>query len=231
MVKKEKAASDSAIIGNGLSVFHTETFEKASDEKKDRIFTTAISEFADLGFSAASINTIARKAGVSIGAMYSYFSSKEDLFLAVSQKGVEIFNRVIEEARPQEGGFFDVLERLLDLTIIYARQHPDLCKLYLSVSSEELASLEERLSTDMESSFQSFYTDLLTKAKREGEIREDVDVGVAGFFIDNLIIMLQLSYSLTYYKKRLQSYVGEAGVEDDHALRANLLNLIHKSLS
>lgn len=60
-------------------------FETTSPARRQRIFEAAIHEFATKGFNAANINIIARAAGVSIGSMYSYFASKEDLFLQVME--------------------------------------------------------------------------------------------------------------------------------------------------
>ncbi|MEA4812308.1 MAG: TetR/AcrR family transcriptional regulator [Anaerolineaceae bacterium] len=211
--------------------FGTETFERISDEKRDRIFTTAISEFAEHGYSAASINTIARKAGVSIGGMYKYFDSKEDLFLAMVGKGLELLNRIILELGSLDEPVFEVIDRLLHLTVRYAKKHADLSKLYLLMTTEELAPLADRLSEKMETSFHDFYLQLLSAAKERGEIKEGADINLAAYMIDNLVIMLQLSYSVTYYRRRLEKYLGLEAAEDDEALCLGLLEHIRNSLA
>ena len=43
--------------------------------------------FLAQGFDAASMNDIARKAGVSKGTLYVYFKSKEELFEAITERG------------------------------------------------------------------------------------------------------------------------------------------------
>ena len=42
--------------------------------------------FLAQGFDAASMDDIARKAGVSKGTLYVYFKSKEDLFEAITEE-------------------------------------------------------------------------------------------------------------------------------------------------
>lgn len=53
------------------------------EEIKKEILQTALKEFHDKGFSNASMRNIARNAGVSLGNIYRYFPSKEDLFKAL----------------------------------------------------------------------------------------------------------------------------------------------------
>ena len=58
-------------------------FEKLSDSKKKAILDAATREFAEHGFGAASYNRIIDLAGISKGAMYYYFSDKDDLYRTV----------------------------------------------------------------------------------------------------------------------------------------------------
>ena len=52
------------------------------------IIEAALSVFAENGFAAARLDEIARRAGVSKGALYLYFETKEDLFRAVVRAAV-----------------------------------------------------------------------------------------------------------------------------------------------
>jgi AcrR family transcriptional regulator len=47
------------------------------------ILAAAMEEFLEKGFRSASLRNIVKKAGVTTGAFYGYFSSKEDLFEAL----------------------------------------------------------------------------------------------------------------------------------------------------
>ncbi len=55
--------------------------------QKDHIMETALRLFAEKGYGSTSIATIAREAGVAQGLMYNYFTSKEDLLLAILETG------------------------------------------------------------------------------------------------------------------------------------------------
>ena len=56
----------------------SEAYERA---RRHQILDAAAKCFSRGGFSATSMPEIAAEAGLSVGALYRYFSSKEDLFL------------------------------------------------------------------------------------------------------------------------------------------------------
>jgi AcrR family transcriptional regulator len=66
--------------------------------KRRQIVAGAHAVFLARGFDAASMNDIARAAGVSKGTLYVYFDSKEDLFEAI----------VEQECEAQASGIFDL---------------------------------------------------------------------------------------------------------------------------
>jgi len=60
--------------------------EEIRTEKRQQILDAAITLFADSGFHATSISSIAKEAGVSKGLMYNYFESKEALLHAITDE-------------------------------------------------------------------------------------------------------------------------------------------------
>ena len=57
--------------------------EEKSSTTLENIFRAAMEEFSDRGFLGASLRQIVKRAGVTTGAFYGYFSSKEALFNAI----------------------------------------------------------------------------------------------------------------------------------------------------
>jgi AcrR family transcriptional regulator len=51
-------------------------------EVRERIVAAALRVFGDKGFHGATIADVVRESGLSVGAIYTYFKSKDDLFLA-----------------------------------------------------------------------------------------------------------------------------------------------------
>ncbi|WP_293679154.1 TetR/AcrR family transcriptional regulator [uncultured Phenylobacterium sp.] len=58
-------------------------FRRRKADRPAEIVGAALAVFAEKGFAAAKLDEIARRAGVSKGAVYLYFETKEDIFRAV----------------------------------------------------------------------------------------------------------------------------------------------------
>ena len=58
-------------------------FRRRKADRPGEIVSAALAVFAEKGFAAAKLDEIARRAGVSKGAVYLYFETKEDIFRAV----------------------------------------------------------------------------------------------------------------------------------------------------
>jgi AcrR family transcriptional regulator len=64
-------------------------FARLDPEKRAKIILVASSEFAASGYEKASLNTIISRCGMSKGAMYYYFSDKDDLYRTVLEDFLE----------------------------------------------------------------------------------------------------------------------------------------------
>ena len=76
---------------------HKEAFDRISAERQNEILETAIEEFSSKGYKNANINIISKNAGISIGLMYKYFATKEDLFFTCISKGMVLLRETLEE--------------------------------------------------------------------------------------------------------------------------------------
>ena len=68
-----------------------EQFKVLRENKKREIMDAALNLFAEKGFAAASINMIAKRAGISKGLIYNYFESKEELITTILNSGFDEF--------------------------------------------------------------------------------------------------------------------------------------------
>ncbi len=67
----------------------SEQFDVIRNRKKQLILDTALKLFAENGFHATSISRIAKKAGISKGLTYNYFSSKQEILDEIIQNGFD----------------------------------------------------------------------------------------------------------------------------------------------
>lgn len=214
--------------------YHKSTFEKTSRDRQIKVYWAAISVFSQKGYEAASVQDIAQKAGISVGSLYSYFSSKEDLFKAIAEMGYAVLEQIVKEWNPRkEDSFRSAMTTLFRLTLEYSRKYPDLSKLYLLLTTDSLSPFSEKLSKQMEISFRSAYAQLLKNAQEKGELRSDIDLEMAGYFLDNTAVMLQFSQTSKYYQERLRQYLALSDDEempDDRIVDA-LVNYVCNGLT
>ena len=208
------------------ATFHKDTFDKIPGEKRARILEIATAEFASQGFDNANINSIADKAGVSVGSLYKYFDSKEDFFLTCVTGGVETLERVLSEAFDSDEDLMIKTERIVRLIQKHSREHRDLIRLYNEITSESNSALLKKLSFDLESISARVYTGLIAQAQATGELREDMDPALFAFFADSLFMVLQFSYACEYYQERFKLYAGEDILDRDEAVVQQLLRFL-----
>jgi AcrR family transcriptional regulator len=63
-------------------------FRRRKADRPAEIVSAALAVFAEKGFAAAKLDDIAARAGVSKGAVYLYFETKEDVFRAVVEQAI-----------------------------------------------------------------------------------------------------------------------------------------------
>jgi len=84
----------------------------------ERILEAAMGLFEERGFSATSVEEIASRAGVAKGSVYWHFRSKDDLLLAIVDRGIgNVLARVEDLVRNAKGGPVRAIETILDLDL------------------------------------------------------------------------------------------------------------------
>src|SRR5690606_25727803 len=69
-----------------------------ADVRRQSVLDAARSAFFELGMDKTSMREIARRAGYTVGAIYSYFASKEDVYGALLAESLERLNGCVRAA-------------------------------------------------------------------------------------------------------------------------------------
>ncbi|KAF0194592.1 MAG: transcriptional regulator [Bacillota bacterium] len=102
-----------------------QSFYNLTPERQEQIRTACVAEFASLGYSKASTNTMCREAGISKGLLFHYFGTKKELFLYLVDHLVEILLEEFYQGINQERE--DLFERMLKWSLRrleLARKYP-----------------------------------------------------------------------------------------------------------
>src|SRR5512139_2032486 len=73
--------------------------QQRSEETRSRILEAAIKLFSNRGYNKASVDDICAEAGISKGAFYHHFESKQGLFLALLDGWLKTIDNAIEASK------------------------------------------------------------------------------------------------------------------------------------
>jgi len=205
-------------------------FNRLDNQKKEAILSTAIVEFSSQGFNSTNINVIAQKANISVGAMYKYFNSKRALYLTCVELSIMHLNNAIEQVVSSGDGIFIILERIINTIQKDRKQNELYTKLYYEMATEGNAEYAMTISSLVEGVTANLYSAFIKEAQQSQGLRQDIDPRFFAWLIDNLLMMLQFSYSCEYYKDRMKIYTNESVLDDDHHVCEQMMRFIKGAL-
>jgi TetR/AcrR family transcriptional regulator, transcriptional repressor of aconitase len=150
--------------------------EERKAERREQILEGARHCFAEHGYEGATVAKLEREIGLSRGAIFNYFPSKEDLFLELAARDTK---RVSEVFLDQ--GLKGVLHEIVDFD-------PSWLSVYLELVRR--ARTDPAFRTRLESRETEFVLAnraRVEEAQRAGEIRDDLDPKSLGIFV-NLVL-------------------------------------------
>ncbi|WP_344563431.1 TetR/AcrR family transcriptional regulator [Streptomyces axinellae] len=157
--------------------------------RRAELLATAAEVFAELGYNATTVRTIADRAGMLAGSLYYHFDSKESMVddvLSAFLDDLWTGYRRVEEAelapRPTFEGLvaesFAQMERHRPAVVIYQKE------------ARRLASQSEArfgYLTDSQQRFQQLWTRTLERGVADGSFRADLDIPLAYRFVRDTV--------------------------------------------
>jgi AcrR family transcriptional regulator len=177
----------------------------------DDVMQAALELFADQGYANTSVQQVVDAAGVTKGALYHYFQSKDDLLFAIYERILSLqtdhLTAIIAKGAPVDETLravcIDVVETSVDFlqegTVFFRSQH------MLSAPRQQEVTRRRR-------AYHDTFSGLIAEGQRQGLYRTDVprSVVVAHFFSD-------LHYLSTWYSP--------SGAEDKTTLAHQLTDM------
>jgi len=163
-----------------------ETFYNLSEEKRQRIFQAAVSEFASHKFSEASLNRIVKAAKIPWGSFYQYFEDKEDLYLYVIKEMSKYKWDALKQAGVENmaGDFFDTIREKIATLIALRKRNPDYA---------QIALLQEMDDDDFVRKVRGDSTkrwkEIIERDKKRGIIKSEIDADVMIDMFYNYVLL------------------------------------------
>lgn len=152
----------------------TEAYREAT---RNEIIQAAAKVFAKKGYHAASMDDIVAESRLSKGALYGYFESKEDLFLAVHDSVLDFDLERFVAAVPPSMSTTEKLMKAGELAIqSIARRDRDILRVsYEFWTSAPRIKKLQRYYTELDHRNHRILVDLLREGVSRGEFRGDID--------------------------------------------------------
>jgi len=173
------------------------------------ILDAAREVFGEIGFETATVRDIVRRSGLSVGAFYNYYRSKEEVFDALADDGARRFKPILQAQSAKATDFESYLRAAVrayfdfiaaeqpdwskdggrDEPLPHARNTPELLAVYQEVRGVFAAIMDRDLSAKVDIDFLT--ASCIAVAREIGErmvIRQPMDVAGATDFVVRLII-------------------------------------------
>jgi len=156
----------------------TTTFFNLPEEKKKRVINAAVDEFAQNGYTKASITRMVNKAEIAKGSFYQYFEDKEDLYRHILKKAVEKkFKYVQKELNDYEGDdFFEYWRRLNIAGLKYAEDNIKLAEVASDIVKNKDQKFYRSIIDEYKNLGEGMFERLLKKAVEAGQVRKDINI-------------------------------------------------------
>ena len=145
-------------------------------DKKELIYKSGEKIFSELGFKDTNVSKITKDAGIGVGTFYSYYDSKEELFMEIFlDRNNRLKKKVLEKVDIES-------EPMMAVTQMMALNNEEMLKdpiLRMWYDREAYQKVEkkfvEQKGLEEVSFVYDFYLDVIRKWQDEGKMRSDID--------------------------------------------------------
>lgn len=169
-----------------------QTFFNLSDSKQQRIIDAALEEFGSHVYLKTSINRIIKKADISKGSFYQYFSNKKDLYKYILDQVTDAKMKFLGEKLQnyQQLEFFELLRNLFIAGIQFKKEYPLYSEIGDRILNSNNQSLKEEIYAESKPKSNEFFEQLLNEAAQEGEIDPNIDINFTAFLLTDFSISI-----------------------------------------
>ena len=146
-------------------------------DTKGRILKAAGSLYSHHGCDGTTLDDILTSSGITKGAFYHYFKSKDDLCLALLDKVIDEYQQLAESIDPAATPFKQLQFFLSELIRLNRSGEWVNCKLMLRLSSETHTNhpgTDQRVGIFWQW-YEDFYTELIEKSIKQGKLNSRID--------------------------------------------------------
>ncbi len=168
---------------------------KDGEVRKQELIDAALDLFADKGYDNTSINDIIDKVGVTKGAFYYYFKSKEQVLDEIVEKFNEYDARIFREVMAEEA---TAVEKLVNMNIRgmqFIKDNPELArKSWQAITSVGNTKIKHKHGERTHKLFMPILSELVNQGIKEGVFDVPVPEETVGLLLN---MYISLCYRMT----------------------------------
>jgi AcrR family transcriptional regulator len=152
--------------------------------------------FAARGYHGTSMRDLGRELGLHGSSLYSHVTSKEDLLVAVVERGAERFEHSAEQALSGNGTPIEQLRALVGSHVDVVLDHTDEAKTFL----DEARSLDDparRRIRDARNAYEQRFRAVIADGVNSGAFAPDTDPKIATIFVLSILNAVERWYDST----------------------------------
>lgn len=168
---------------------------KKGDDRKREFLMTALDLFYEKGYEKTTINDIINRMGVSKGAFYHYFQSKEDVIINIANHYADQALVIMKNISAREDlSVVEKINKLIESMNRYkAAREEERAKIKGVFHRADNLKLERRLFNSIKQTAQVFFRELIDAGVNEGVIHDPVNPRELTDFILQVIHALNSS--------------------------------------
>jgi AcrR family transcriptional regulator len=204
------------------------TWDHLEESRRERVLRAAMVEFGRRGYSGASLNVIAREAGVAKGSLFQYFDDKFEFFAYVAeQTSLTIYSAMLPLlVGPGEGeSFADYFAGLVDGWMEYMAAHPLERGVTTATTMELDADIRRAVREPVHRLYAQALRPMLARAVASGDLDTDTDTEA----LLSMLVLLLPHLALAPFEPGLDAALvlhGTTGSERAAAARRLLATLM-----
>ena len=161
--------------------------ERERQHRRDMIIDAAEKIFFSFGLYLATVDDIAEQAELSKGTIYLYFKNKEDLYLAVTGRGLKIMLEMFKEAVQEPKLGIDKVRAIGNAYYEFSKKHPDYFKalLYFDVNISEATdeTSSARTCQFLGEEASRIFAETIQIGVNDGSVRQDIDPNLTAILL------------------------------------------------
>jgi AcrR family transcriptional regulator len=196
------------------------TWDNLEESRRERVLHAAMAEFGRRGYSGASLNVIAREAGVAKGSLFQYFDDKFDFFAHVAEHtSLMVYAAMLPHltSRADDEPFADYFARLVDAWIAYMAAHPLERGVTAATTMELDPDIRQAVREPVHRLYAQALRPILAQAVESGDLARDADTEA----LLSMLVLLLPHLALAPFEPGLDAALVLHGTRDPQRARVS----------